>query len=147
VTPADLSRLESLAREATPGPWENCGHERGGCGCGAVWSIPADSPVATVTLGEWGDEWPVIDKDADGNPIAIMRKSSYGEVPPALGKANAAYIAAANPAAVLALIERVTAQDELLAQCKATLEALHPSTDLPDSDVARLYNAMMEKLT
>lgn len=102
MTPADLSRLESLAREATPGPWEHLA-DRG-----------IISTVSTVNEPKIG--------------LAIC----YGP--------NAAYIAAANPAAVLALIE-------LLAQCKATLDALHPNAGLPDSDVARLYNAMMEKLT
>lgn len=48
-------------------------------------------------------------------------------------------LAARNHAVGLALIE-------LIAQCKATLEALHPEAGLPDNDVARLYSAMMEKL-
>lgn len=107
MTPADLSRLESLAREATPGPWFRA--------IANDTAVRSDDVDIAQTVGAYELEWERMEADA-------------------------AYIAAANPAAVLALIE-------LLAQCKATLEALHPSAGLPDSDVARLYNAMMEKLT
>lgn len=114
MTPADISRLESLAREATPGPWvADDTNEQ-------LFGVMKDGVLHY--LGS-----------ADPGLFSTSPTTAEQEV------ANAAYIAAANPAAVLALIE-------LLAQCKATLEALHPSTDLPDSDVARLYNAMMEKL-
>lgn len=122
MTPADLSRIESLAREATPGEWE-------------AWDEPSEGPPTVARCNENGCR-----------EIAYITEHPHLPDPRKEASANAAYIAAANPAAVLTLIERVTAQDELLAQCKATLEALHPSTDLPDSDVARLYNAMMEKL-
>lgn len=101
MTPADLSRLETLAREATPGEW--------------------------TAAREGNTYWTVMIR----GDTPLVRYAN---------ECDAAYIAAANPAAVLALIE-------LLAQCKATLEAPHPGAGLPDSDVARLYNAMMEKLT
>ena len=61
-------------------------------------------------------------------------------------EADAAYIAAANPAAILALLDRLARVETLVAQCKATLEAMPPATGMPDGDVARLCNAMMEAL-
>jgi hypothetical protein len=67
MTPADLSRIETLAREATPGEWKAMGY--------LPWRV------------ENGDR-----------PTPICGCDNV---------ANAAYIAAANPAAVLALIERV----------------------------------------
>jgi len=70
TSPTDLSRLETLAREATPGDW---------------YVDPVRYPH---TVG-----------DPDGHRIV----ETYGKN----RAANAAYIAAANPAAVLALIERV----------------------------------------
>lgn len=35
-------------RSTSPGPWRACGHERGLCKCGQVWSPGNDMPVATV---------------------------------------------------------------------------------------------------
>lgn len=34
----------------TPGPWHRCGHDRGGCSCGLVWSLASDTPVADVSF-------------------------------------------------------------------------------------------------
>lgn len=44
-----LSDIQARLEEATPGPWQECGHERGGC-CGNVWSLPVDAPVAKAFL-------------------------------------------------------------------------------------------------
>lgn len=75
MTPTDLSRLESLAREATPGEWET----------------PADKP------------WRVY----SGDVLIAVASGMTHPSDQVYADANAAYIAAANPAAVLALIERV----------------------------------------
>lgn len=76
MTPADLSRIETLAREATPGPWE-----RDELQPRAVYRAKYDDCLRRVS------ECPAL----------------YGQQ----AMRDAAYIAAANPAAVLALIERV----------------------------------------
>ena len=84
--------LRALATEATPGPWRDCGHGRGGCVCGLIWSVPVDVPIASVS-----------DDDENG-PCP----------PPEQRKRNAAYIAAASPDAVLALLdERDTLRAEV----------------------------------
>jgi len=38
--------------KAAPRPWLECGHDRGGCDCGQIWSLPADAHIAT-TLDKW----------------------------------------------------------------------------------------------
>ena len=82
----DLDELERLAREATPGPWccESCGEERAdGLGDTRLICAPSnDHPGKTQCLAAM-----------EGHP------SEYAN--------DAAFIAAANPAAVLALIERL----------------------------------------
>jgi hypothetical protein len=82
MTPADLSRIETLAREATPGPWfhRQCG-ELGADGTERDWI--ADHPDR-----------------GQHHKIVVGRNSLHG------GSPDYAYIAAANPAAVLALIAR-----------------------------------------
>lgn len=78
----------------TPGPWRECGHDRGGCQCGQVWSVAADCPVATVESGEWGDEYPAV-REVDGKCEAYMERIGYGIVPEDAARANARLIAAA----------------------------------------------------
>lgn len=79
----DLTDLEAAARAATPGPWWNCPSERSECDdpdlCNGVYYTVGD--VGCGVLYANGDE----------------RQA----------RANARYIAAANPAAILALIERL----------------------------------------
>lgn len=116
------------------GPWRRCGAARGGCSCGTVWSIPADAPVATVIIGEWGDD------------IAVKRKVGrkweptietivYGKIGEEVGKANAALISAAPEMAdALALIDEFAwssigadceeAREELMRRITACREAL-----------------------
>ncbi len=74
--------LRRLAEAATPGPWRECGADRGGCACGQVWSISLDCPVAEVWQGD----------DVIGEP-------EQGAM------ANAAFIAKANPAAIISLLD------------------------------------------
>lgn len=84
----DLDDLEAKARAATQGPWEECGHNNGagGCRCGFVWSIPCDAIVATTDTD-----------DADEGISSTDERK----------KLDAAFIAAANPAVVLALVREL----------------------------------------
>lgn len=84
MTDAEIQRLESLAREATPGPW----HE---------------GPYATVTCDA--------PQDVDHHACRGFNHPEYDGkfllCESVVHPQTRAYIAAANPAAVLALIERV----------------------------------------
>ena len=89
MTPADLSRLESLARKATPGPWfRPIANDT---------AVRSDDVDIAQTVGAYELEWERMEADA-------------------------AYIAAANPAAVLALIERVR-------ELEGKLEAIRDECD------------------
>lgn len=78
----DLAALEVKSQSATPLPWRACKDGQGGCCCGQVWSVPADSPVAECNK-EWGD-----------GPGMI-----YGELPDGHREANMVFISAACNAA------------------------------------------------
>lgn len=86
----------------TPGPWRECGRDRGGCVCGIIWSTAHDHPVAAVTSGPWGDEYPSL-RFAEGGEgtvtpskvEAYIERIEYGSVDASEAKANARLIAAA----------------------------------------------------
>jgi hypothetical protein len=80
----------------TPGPWAYCGADRGGCSCMTV--MGEDHPIATVTSGDWGDDYPSLrltGGSLDRGVEAYMEQTTYGNVPEAVAKANARLIAAA----------------------------------------------------
>lgn len=79
----DYSELKRLAEAATPGPYRQCGadSESKSCTCGQIWSTETDELVAFAHDGD----------EMIGAPAAGQ-------------SANAQFFAAANPAAVLALI-------------------------------------------
>jgi len=111
IKPPTLDELKALALAAIPGPWRECGHDLGGCTCGMVWSVPADAPVGQATIGEWGDTWPAL-RFVDGESMGArvepyLEKMVYGSIGEKLGMSTAAFIAAANPATVLALIAEI----------------------------------------
>ena len=100
-----MTTLRQLAEAATPGPWY--AHENG-----TIWRRPikdlyqygggvaGDKSIASASKG-WHDE------NAKGYPV----------------EANAAYIAAANPAAILALLDTIDAQRKLLERAETVLSA------------------------
>jgi len=92
ITPECKAELRELAAKATPRPWHACS-----CGkCGQVWCD--DYPVAEVTRGDWGDDYPSIKltgPSIDVRAEAVMEQITYGHVSDELANANAAYLAAA----------------------------------------------------
>ena len=82
-------QIQELLDTISPLPWKECGSEHGGCSCGQICSVKAQSPVATVTIGEWGDPG-----------------LSYGKVSEEVGKANARFIANA-PSLVKELLAEI----------------------------------------
>ena len=90
----------------TPGPWTAC--LDGKCQCKTVMSD--HHPVASVTSGEWGDEFPDIRlckrEDVIGQRAeAYIERIVYGSVKEETAEANARLIAAAPD--LLALVEQV----------------------------------------
>ncbi|MFV3416117.1 ead/Ea22-like family protein [Pseudomonas sp. NY15436] len=79
----DLTKLKELAERATPGPWS------------AVWEEGDDTA--------WPNLFPII--QADGGETVIGNEGFYSDLEQ--DKANAKFIAAANPQAILGLIERL----------------------------------------
>lgn len=79
----------------TPGPWSVCGN--GECSCKTI--MCADHPIAVVTHGEWGDDYPAIrlvgTSSLDQKAEAYMEQITYGEIGEELARANALLIAAA----------------------------------------------------
>jgi len=86
LSPGDIDELERLANAATSGPWEPCGKDRGGCVCRFVYG--PDDVVAKATCS--------IDNDGEGYTAEQATR-------------NAFFIAAANPATVLALLSELSA--------------------------------------
>jgi hypothetical protein len=84
----DLDDLEAKARAATPGPWDN--HSING------------EPIESVWL-------------ADGSVVATWAiKEPRFEFHAPQARADAAFIAAANPAAVLELVQRLRAAEAIV---------------------------------
>ena len=109
--------LDWLLANISPGPWEACGKDRGGCSCGQIWSKPSDHPVATATTGKWGDSFPTLEifgTSMDRTARAVIERIDYGEVRENAAKANAMLIAAEPD--IAAELRRLRAEhDELVA--------------------------------
>jgi hypothetical protein len=78
----------------TPGPWSAC--HNGECQCKTV--MGNDYPVATITSGNWGDDYPSIrlvgDSSLELKAEAYMEQITYGKVSEETAVANARLIAA-----------------------------------------------------
>ena len=127
-TPLDLEELKRLAKESTPGPWNVC--NKGDCSCKAIWC--ADNPIAEVTVGDWGDDYPsvrLVGSSLELKAEAYMEQITYGTIDEKVAKSNARYIVAAvnSLPALIAEVERLRA-----------LEARH-SLPLPKPGVFILY--------
>jgi hypothetical protein len=114
VAQIDLDNLEALARAATPGPWRQCV----GTGATEVRGEPAG-----------GQSSPRVSR--------ILRSDPNAEE-------NAAFIEAANPAAVLALIEQDRAKDVEIADLGAQL-ARQRQGDVAELDWLK-YDAAIDAL-
>lgn len=94
----------------TPGPWKVCGD--GDCSCKTV--MCGDHPIAVVTHGEWGDEFPsirLVGPSMMARAEAYIERFAYGSVPVETARANALLIAAAPDllAALHTAVERIAA--------------------------------------
>ena len=76
----DLDPIKARLAAATPGPWGSCPDD--GCKCSAIMS--PDYPVAEVTKGAWGDDFPAVrlvgESSLNMKAEAYMEQITYGEV-------------------------------------------------------------------
>lgn len=90
-----LTDSQGKAGAHSAGPWRAC--KNGECSCMQVWGN--DHPVAIVTSGDWGDDYPAIrltgNSSLDQKAEAYMEQITYGSVFPEVAQANARLIAAA----------------------------------------------------
>lgn len=118
LTP-DQEKMREAAKAATPGPWRECGHDRGGCPCAMIWATESDELVAVAWKGD------------DMVPAPAVAPN-----------VNAAHIAAANPAAILALLDQVEAlqadSDRWHWMC------LHGQERMPEAIYEAIAAAMMK---
>ncbi len=102
-----MTDLRRLAEAATPGPW----HWEGDAPDGA----PEHCPHGT----EWTDHGPDLLPADSGPPDykSVITSSGFDASSLHISDADAAYIAAANPQAVLALLDRVARLEVALRRC------------------------------
>ncbi|HEJ1456489.1 TPA: ead/Ea22-like family protein [Pseudomonas aeruginosa] len=103
----DINRLKVLAERATPGPWS------------AAWEEGDDTA--------WPNLFPVI--QAGNGEVVIGNEGFYTDLEQ--DKANATFCAAANPQAILGLIDEVERLEEELSQCASALSGTY-YMDPPD---------------
>lgn len=101
----DLEAIKARLAAATAGPWSSCPDD--GCKCRIV--SCGDYPIAEVTKGPWGDDFPSIriaGPSLDRKAEAFMDQITYGEVSDQQFIANRAFIREA-PADIAALIAEI----------------------------------------
>lgn len=103
----DTNKLKELAERATPGPWS------------AAWEEGDDTA--------WPNLFPVI--QAGNGEVVIGNEGFYTDLEQ--DKANATFCAAANPQAILDLIDEVERLEEELSQCASALPGTY-YMDPPD---------------
>ena len=116
----DTKELRRLAQEATSGPWINHGRQPNVAG------LP-HSAVAAKTL------------------LARVYSEAYGDVEQET--ANASFIAAANPAAISELLDRIDAAERDVALTEKVIDALDSELNAvaKERDELRAKTAEMEK--
>lgn len=102
----DLAPIKARLGAATPGPWHSCADDR--CQCPTV--MCDHYPVAEITKGPWGDEYPALrfvgETSLDRKVEAYIERIEYGSVSDEQALANRSFIREA-PTDIAALIAEV----------------------------------------
>ena len=115
---------------ATARLWSLCGQERGGCVCMQIHG--KDAPVAVVTSGKWGDDYPSIRLEGESlfpTAVPYMAQITYGEITEEEAKANAALI-----------VEAVNGHDTLKAEVKSLKSLLRKIDTFMSERVVKLLD-------
>jgi len=121
----DTTKLRELAENATPGPWETC---------------ETDETAFEILTGEWSAKG-----DFEGTIVVHVDEYACFEERPSgiTSKANAQYIAAANPATVLALLDNHAKIERDLSAACYELAAMYWLLDLnPETASATAISAI-----
>ena len=102
----DERELRRLAEAATPGPWET-GPQESEDGRGKYWAYAVFGPDGKTLADTQNSDAAEIQQEVDEDGT-----HAWDEV----GRCNAAYIAAANPARVLALLDEIERMRESIRQ-------------------------------
>lgn len=103
---SDNTELKRLAEAATPGPWSMCGEADGSEGFEIIqdiWNEHGTHAGKDVVVYEWSDE---------SDPLGVISRK------------DAEFIAAANPAAVMALIKDLESHKRMLLAAVCDLGAI-----------------------
>jgi hypothetical protein len=101
-----IKEINSMLDNISQAPWSAC-HD-GECKCSQVWTKD-DHPVAIVTKGNWGDDYPsirLVGEELERKAEAYMEQINYGTVSNDTAIANTKFIAAA-PEIVKQLLDKV----------------------------------------
>lgn len=112
--PIDLDHLETLARAATPGPWR-WGDWDATFGTA---ELPERMLVLEFNPTRRADQAPCVRLRGDGARMVLRLEE------PVQFESNAAYIAAANPATVLALVKELRAARAVADRLRSLAEGL-----------------------
>ena len=123
----DERELRRLAEAATPGPWET-GPQESEDGRGKYWAYAVFGPDGKTLADTQNSDAAEIQQEVDEDGT-----HAWDEV----GRCNAAYIAAANPQAVLGLLDALAAAREALRRL-LDLSAHPPGPDFIDWVADRL---------
>lgn len=121
ITDADLERLEELAGKATPGPWDTLHGDGPVRAIRGDWAIPlfdvrapSDDPEMPAPTVRVGSEVIARADSTKARSLAAFKQAHR----------NAAYLAAANPSAIRALITRLRESDALLRHLRNQLDSM-----------------------
>lgn len=118
-------QVRAAAEAATAGPWQECGHDSGGCRCGQIWSTVDDAvPVAVVLKDSQSDDWM--------------------QALPTNWRENARFIALANPEYVLDLLARFSASSSKEDAQRTQLEILYATLDREGAITQRILRRIAE---
>ena len=138
-------QARALLAAATKSPWQECGIARCGCGCGNVWSVPSDVPVASATRVWEGGEFLA----AQTNANAALIAAAPTLIATLCDEADAAEVAVydANERALNIEFARgslrveIANVQELLEQAESDRDALRAERDQLRNACARLADA------
>ena len=112
------------AGEHSPGRLTVC--NEGKCSCLSIWT--SDHPVAEVTKGDWGDDYPsirIVGSSLERKAEAYMEQLTYGHITPELAKANAIRLVAAWNACA-GILPTAALESGVVAELVAALEEARP---------------------